>query len=391
MRALLPLLLVVFASAAVSAAPSSQEDGFSKWAAAHSLPLTTVDSAGDDSDLLPLASAIGAARVVALGEPMHGAHEPLALRNRLFRFLVEHRGFTAIALESGFTESISARPFIEGDAGDAETAARTGLSGGPSRYLEDLELFQWMRDYNAAAASAGHRRLHLYGIDMTAGGRKNGPWLAIDAALTFLSRGDPTTAQKIRASLSDTLSGIDAREFGPLPAAAQAEFETSIEAIAKAMRKSRKSLIARSSDDEYRWALHNLDAARQLAKCLPITPPPGAGISVWVPTIACRDSAMAKNVQWAFENEGRQGRLFVFAHNGHVMSAKEDGRRMAKVREKPSMMGLHLRRAYGKDLYIIATLCATTSGGLLTAKPLEEGSIGADVFRIAPEDKSGRG
>ena len=84
---------------------------------------------------------------------------------------------------------------------------------------------------------------------------------------------------------------------------------------------------------------------------------------------------MAENVQWALENEGRQGRLLVFAHDGHVMSAKEDGRRMASVREKPAMMGLHLRRAYSKDLYIIMLVCATTSGGLLTAKPLEEGSI----------------
>jgi erythromycin esterase len=84
---------------------------------------------------------------------------------------------------------------------------------------------------------------------------------------------------------------------------------------------------------------------------------------------------MAQNVQWAFENEGRQGRLLVFAHDGHVMSAKEDGRRLANVREKPSMMGLHLRRVYGKDLYIIMLVCATTSGELLTAKPLEEGSI----------------
>jgi hypothetical protein len=57
------------------------------------------------------------------------------------------------------------------------------------------------------------------------------------------------------------------------------------------------------------------------------------------------------------------------------MAAKEDGRRMANVREKPAMMGFHLRRAYGKDLYIIMLVCATTSGGLLTAKPLEEGSI----------------
>src|SRR6266702_4174351 len=113
-----------------------------------------------------------AAHVVALGEPMHGAHEPLAFRNRLFRFLVERMGFTAIALESGFTESISARSFIEGGEGDAETAVRTGLSSGANQYPENRELIQWMRDYNATASSAGYRRIRLYGIDITAGGRK---------------------------------------------------------------------------------------------------------------------------------------------------------------------------------------------------------------------------
>jgi len=306
---------------------------------------------------------------------MHGAHEPLAFRNRLFRFLVERMGFTAIALESGFTESISARSFIEGGEGDAQTAARTGLGIGLSEYLENRELFQWMRDYNAAASSTGHRRIRLYGIDITAGGRKNGPWLAIDSALNFLSRADSTTAQEIRHSLSDSLSGIDAREFGPLPAAARAQFDASIKAVAKAIQRSRKSLIARSSDEDYRWALHNLDVARRLAKCLPLTPSGKVKASVWIPAVVCRDYGMAKNVQWAFENEGREGRLLVFAHDGHVMSAKEDGRRLANVREKPPVMGFHLRRVYGKDLYIIMLVCATTSGELLTAKPLEDGSI----------------
>src|SRR4051794_10770729 len=63
------------------------EDGFAKWATTYAVPLTTVESESNDSDLLPLESAIGTARVVALGEPMHGAREPLAFRNRLFRFL----------------------------------------------------------------------------------------------------------------------------------------------------------------------------------------------------------------------------------------------------------------------------------------------------------------
>jgi erythromycin esterase len=367
-RSGLSIILLVY-----SAVAHCGEDAFAKWAAAHALPVTTVDSAGNDSDLLPLEPVIGAAHVVAFGEPMHGAHEPLAFRNRLFRFLVERMGFTAIALESGFTESISARSFIEGGEGDAETAARTGLSSGFSRYPENRELIQWMRDYNATASSAGHRRIRFYGIDLPAGARVSGPRRAIDSALTFLSRADSTTAQKIRNSLSDSLPGTDAREFGSLSPVAQAEFDTSIKAIAKAMQKSRKSLIARSSDEEYRWALHNLGVARQLAKCLPITPPAAsADMSPWVPTFECRDYAMAKNVQWALENEGRQGRLLVFAHDAHVMNWKEDGPRWAKVRERPSMMGLYLRRVYGKDLYIIATSFATASAGLPTPMPMED-------------------
>jgi erythromycin esterase len=349
------------------------QDALAMWATTHALPVTTVESTSNDSDLLPLESAIGSARMVALGEPMHGAHEPLAFRNRLFRFLVERMGFTAIAVESGFTESISARSYIEGGEGDAETAAQTGL-GWLSAYSENRELIQWMRDYNTAASSSAHR-LRLYGIDLTAGGRRNGPWLAIDSALTFLSRADPTTAREIRDSLGESLSGVDARELGPLPAGAQTKFDSGIEAIAKAMRKDRRTLIARSSAEEYSWAVHNIDVARQLARCLPLVPPPKSSNTLWARLEACRDSQMAANVQWAFKNEGRQGRLLVFAHDGHVMSAKEDGRRMAEVREKPPVMGFHLRSAYGNNLYIIMLVCATTSGGLLTAKPLEENSI----------------
>lgn len=365
-RSGLSIILVAHSAIAYCA-----EDGFAKWATTHALPITTVESASNDSDLLPLEYAIGTARIVALGEPMHGAHEPLEFRNRLFRFLVERKGFTAIALESGFTESLGARSFVEDGEGDAETTVQKGLPPLP----ENRELIQWMRDYNAAAASAGHHKVRLYGIDMTAGGRKNGPWLTIDCALTYLSLADPTAAQNIRQSLGDTLSGIDAREFGSLPPAAQTAFETSIQTITQATQKSRKSLIKHSSEDQYHWALHNLEAARQLARCLPITPQPQASHSLWVHATECRDARMAANVQWAVENEGQRGRLLVFAHDGHVMAAKEDGRRLADVPYKPAVMGFNLRLEYGKDLYIILLVCKTTSGGLLTAKPLEEGSI----------------
>jgi erythromycin esterase len=150
------------------------ENAFAKWATAHALPVTMVDSASADSDLLPLKSVIGNARIVALGEPIHHAHEPLAFRNRLFRFLVEQMGFTAIALEYGFTESGAMDSFIDGGEGDTANVAREPID--ERLHIEDRELIQWMRDYNAAASSAGRRRIRFYGIDITAGARHPGIW-----------------------------------------------------------------------------------------------------------------------------------------------------------------------------------------------------------------------
>ena len=40
-----------------------------------------------------------------------------------------------------------------------------------------------------------------------------------------------------------------------------------------------------SSAEEFRWALHNLDVARQLAKCLPLTPSGKVNASAWIPAV----------------------------------------------------------------------------------------------------------
>jgi len=347
------------------------EEIFVRWAAVHAVPVATLDFAHSGADFLPMGSAIGSARVVALGEPLHGAHEPLALRNRLFRFLVEEMGFTAIAVESGFTDLLGNASFVANDTADLPPAPTSEFDA----YLENRELVQWMHDYNARATSSRHRKIGLYGINLPGDARPTGPRLALDNALKFLAIADPSSAQNIRESLIDNLPSTDVGGFHALPPATQSEFEAGIRAIAKAMQKKRKILISRTSDHEYQLALHNLEAARQLAKCLPLTPPPSAGAAAWVAAFECRDSAMAKNVQWSLEQEGRRGRLFVFAHNGHVMSWKEEGPRWAGAPSRPAMMGLHLRHLYGKDLYVIATSSSTTSGNFPPAKPIEADSV----------------
>jgi erythromycin esterase len=376
-RRLLGVILLVFSGIAHCA-----EDPFVKWAAAHALPITTLDSNADFSDLQPLTSVVATARVVALGEPTHGAHEPLAFRNRLIRFLVEKMGFTAVALESGFTESSAVASFVASGPGEAQGVVRDGMTSGKGNFDENRELIQWMRDYNAAATADRHRTIRFYGIDLTAGGRVNGPSRALEYSVAFLSLSDATEADKIRASLDGGLPRHDDDEFGSLSQTALAALNGGITAVATAMAKRRNSLIANSSAEEYRWALHNLAVAGQLARYFQVTTPlSNQNMHDAGPAIAARDYAMAENVRWVVDNEGPGGRVLVFAHNNHVMNWKENGGYWAGMREKPLMMGSHLRRAYGKDLLIIATSSMTAAAGLPSPEPIE-GSIDDTLARV---------
>lgn len=372
---------IVIVTLTSSGIAHGDEDAFVKWAASHSTSLTTVEPTGDFSDLLPLKSAIGAARVVALGENTHGAHEPLAFRNRLVHFLVEQMGFTAIALESGFTDSSITDEFVAGGAVEMQTVLREGLSSGSGRYGENRELIQWMRDYNTAAPAAGHHRIRFYGIDLTAGGRISGTTLAIDYALSYLSRADPKGADNIRLSLGDNLPKED-WTWGMLSPSAQRALDDAIPKIALEMAKNRQSLIAHSSVEAYLWAQHNVDVARQLARCERLTTPQSfTDIRYSGPVVGCRDQAMAANVRWVVQNAGSKGRVLVFAHNAHVMNWQEDGGHWSGMQEKPPMMGSYLRRTFGRSLLIIATSSSTTSGGLPTPEPLDD-SIDDTLARV---------
>jgi erythromycin esterase len=367
MKRCVPLGMFLLVSSGIA---HCEDDAFSKWAAAHAVPLATVEPGEDFSDLLPLKSVVGTARVVALGET-HGAHEHLAFRNRLFRFLVEQMGFTAIALEWGFLEAGSVNAFVGGGPGDARSAILAASAQRLTPYVQDAELIQWMRDYNAAAKAAGRHPIRFYGINLTAGGSVDGPRRAIDYALAYLSRADPADADRIRSSLDDSLPSNEWR-YGMLPPRALASLDDTIPQIAKAMAKNRSALIAHSSVEEYRWALHNLEAARQLAKCFHVTTPLSfKDMKDAAPVMACRGQAMAENVRWVVENEGPKGRVLVFASNAHVINGRHDGRRWAAVPEKPLAMGAHLRRAFGKRLLIIAMSSVTVSAGFPTPHPIE--------------------
>jgi erythromycin esterase len=344
---------------------------FVKWASTRAIPLTSVEPGGDLTDMLPLKAVVGSARVVAIGEPTHGAHEPLAFRNRLTRFLVEQMGFTAVAVEGGFTESWSIHAFVTGGGCELAAIVRNGFTYGFGEYVENQELIDWIRRYNSDQAHT--HKVHFYGIDLTGG--QNEPFKdarrSVDFPLAFLAHADSAAADRLRREIEPSLDKFDDAKYGSLSSVGRERLESSLVNVVAELKQKRSALVAASSAEEYDWALHSIEVARQLNKFFQSLPVIGLRMSPEVgPAMMARDSAMAENVRWVLGREGADCRLVLFAHNAHIMNSKLEGGFWAGIREKPSMMGTFLRAALGRDLVIIGGSAGGTADDMPRPEPI---------------------
>ncbi|MGE0582807.1 MAG: erythromycin esterase family protein [Steroidobacteraceae bacterium] len=320
---------------------------------------------------------------------MHGAEEPLAFRNCLFRYLVEYRGFTAIALESGLNESRALHDFVlAGEATEANDVARDGYTWGFGRYARNVALLDWIRHHNAGLPST--QRVHVYGIDLS-GGDAEGNWsgarATLDDSLGFLSRVAARATGHLRRRLEPFLGQFTVPGYLAMPAGARRELRSALDELVRYYDRHRASLVAVSSERDFSWARQNAIAARQLESLFQVSRLPGGG-AVLAPddykADAVRDAAMAANVRWVMEREGPNGRILLFAHDGHVMNARTRGGIWSVYARAPPAMGLHLRSALGRDLSIVA-ISGSMSGPGRRSTSRVSATLDAALARVGPE------
>lgn len=348
---------------------------FLAWARSAAIPLQGVGASTVNGGLARLAATIGPARVVALGEPGHGAQQPLTFRNRLFRYLVKHDGVTAIALETSFTESRAIDDFVMGGGGNAAVLTRRSLSWGFGRYEENARLIRWMRDYNQHAR--GRRRLHFYGIDMSGGGDEGDythPGVAVRGAVRYLETVAPHHSVDVLQSIAPQLQLMDRVGYWQMALHDAGSLEVMLESLRRYFEANEAALRQASSRTDFDWAARNLVVATQLFDYLKLqTAPEGKSMSIGPLDYLednVREAAMASNVLWALREEGGDGRLMVYAHDAHVMNDRSRGGIWSVYREAPIMMGAHLRAHLGKRLVIIGTLAVHNGSGLPADHPL---------------------
>ncbi|MEU8821921.1 erythromycin esterase family protein [Actinoplanes sp. NPDC048796] len=276
-----------------------------------------------------LGDLVAGARVVALGESAHHVREYDLVRHQLLQFLVEEKGFTALVMESGFSEGLALTAWD--GSGEFPEGAMTYRFG---RNPEMRHLIGWARERGVA----------FYGLDLP------GDLASMSPALDHLAAFEDVGAVRPHAdkfASAFTMPALAAYRAMPL--------------------EDRDALTVGLAELSARFAVRHRGAAeaRHELRLLVLL---DQMLRATDPSFNVRDAAMAETVDWVRAQGHRK--IVVAAANTHIQ----------RVFPGLEVLGSHLAAAYGDDYLAIGL---TAHGGVTpTRRPAPDAPAGAETVTV---------
>ncbi len=313
------------------------------WLAEHAVAVRSIAPDDEDfSDLEPLAEAIGAARVVQLGEATHGDGSAFLAKARLIRFLHQRMGFDVLAWEAGFFDCRRDMAAALRGAGPLPEAAALGLY---QIWWRSEQVQPTLRYVRASQATA--RPIETVGFDCrisTESGRAErfpryvaGFFRALDPALVSPAEEADLRVMSMGLVPADYYASPGERHYNrELPRRLIATIDT-----------RRRDLSRHHSAREIDFARQSLVSLLAMDRALPANPeePRPHGYS--------RDKAMAENLLWHLQGPLAERKVIVWAHNYHVGEALPKPGPPPRDLPHAGPAGLFLKAALDDDLYTV--------------------------------------
>jgi predicted phosphoribosyltransferase len=139
---------------------------------------------------------IGDARIVLIGESSHGTHEFYEARAAITRWLIEEKGFCAVAAEADWPDAYRVNRYVRG-LGEDKSAdeALSGFERFPAwmwRNTVVRDFVDWLRTRNRLHESNGQRQAGVYGLDLY------GLHRSMHEVISYLDKVDPKAAARAR-------------------------------------------------------------------------------------------------------------------------------------------------------------------------------------------------
>jgi erythromycin esterase-like protein/predicted phosphoribosyltransferase len=310
-----------------------------------------------------LEKLIGDARIVLIGESSHGTHEFYEARTAITKWLIERKGFCAVAAEADWPDAYRVNRYVRGLGEDnSADEALSGFERFPAwmwRNVVVRDFAEWLRGHNQRCRSAGQRESGFYGLDLYSLHR------SIHEVIAYLDKVDPTAADRARqryacfdhASADDGQAYGFAAAFGAGPSCERQAIEQLVEFQRNALAYARRDGLL--AEDEAFYAEQNARTVRNAEVYY------RSMFSGRVTSWNLRDTHMAETLEALLAHLERHpqtnlARIIVWAHNSHVGDARAtemgaDGQRT---------LGQLVRERYREESRLIGF---TTYTGTVTA------------------------
>jgi len=363
---------------------------FLQWAKKSHYPVSNANLDASTKDLRPIETMIGDAQIVGLSESPHAAAEPLVFRNRLFKHLVEHQRFKAIAIESGIVESRLLNEYVTKGKGEYQAVLKQGLSWGFDTFRQNGELILWMREYNLRLPRDA-AKLQIFGLDVPGSpgnfDAARGPDTALRSALQYLSVVDPQSAAQLQSRVEAFLPVLkDINGYGEVKQQERDSLTAAIEDLVSLMERQRFAYVGKSSKEEFDWAERAAIGARQTDtwfRRMPLGWKLEDGLEWTRYAMQVRDRAMADNLEWVRGRLAPRARVLVFGAVGHLATT------VVQVPASPFRetipFGSYVKDRYGPDFVNILNLvangeikyCSANPQKVMALKPPPESTVEA--------------
>ena len=329
-----------------------------EWIQKNAIPLKSIDPNDQDfTDLAPLKTLIGDARIVQLGEQSHGDGTCFETKIRLIKFLHQKMGFDVLAFESGLFDCRKTwQAFERGEP--ALEAAPLGVFGIWTGSRQVQPLFEYL-----AANANGDHPLELCGFDcqFTAAGSRRHLVQDLRRLVDNLEFESPSSneLEKLYKQLEELL------DYEKDVSGIQKEFMSMLDALGKALSKEKPS--DRGQAREVQFWIQNLKSIQTHAK------------TKWTrraaPNINIRDEQMAKNLIWLANDFYKDRKIIVWAASFHILrNPAEIEVPDQSVNYKDTVpMGHHIAEQFGDEVFTVGFTAYEGAAGAFFRPPFPIG------------------
>ena len=302
-------------------------------------PLRTTEPDGSVDDLQPFGDMVGEASVVTTGEATHSSSELVTMQQRMFRYLVEEKGFRTFAREISWSTGLLLNEYIQTGEGDPRRIMDREFEVFYQVFdnREFLDFVESLRAYNEQQEDEDDK-VQIIGTDVAFPG--------------------PILFEKVNAYLEDHHPGLRPvfgalhEGLAPKPGMHLGTYMEKIQNLSVAKRKVMAAkakaavTLLKAHDpgddsphkEDFDRALQHATSIAQVAKSYSFDTTTEEGQAKWG---EYRDATMADNLQWWQEHTGQKTMMSTFSAHASYEPI-DDG-------YVPTPLGKVLRERLGDD------------------------------------------